>query len=298
MARSARPRTRAGSSSSTAELMAEYSPPIPVPVRKRNRAKGANPQEMAVSAVAVVYTPRVTRKSFLRPRASVRRPKKRAPRIAPSRYALAARPTWLSDRCRVEGSVNTVAMDPTRVTSSPSSAQVIPSATTTRRCHGDQGSRSSRPGMSVSVQVPRASWVSLTASSVQPLSLPPLERCARRCRRAETYAHTWTLARVRPRPRVGRLRPAPPDGCCRVEGHRSGRQNDRRLSHLGLVGPACRERSRAIRDERVSPRRWRGHQPAGQPDLLQAGRRGNEVPPRKRVRDLLRAERLDHGLQG
>src|SRR3981189_3017515 len=164
MARSARPRTRAGSSSSTAELMAEYSPPIPVPVRKRKKAKGANPQELAVSAVAVVYTPRVTRKSFLRPRASVRRPKNRAPRIAPSKYALADRPIWLSDKCSVEGSVSTVPTEPTRVTSSPSNIQVIPRATTTRTCHLDQGTLSSRPGILVTIQLPFARGVSSTVS--------------------------------------------------------------------------------------------------------------------------------------
>ena len=35
MIRSTRPRTRAGISSSIAELMAAYSPPIPAPVKKR-----------------------------------------------------------------------------------------------------------------------------------------------------------------------------------------------------------------------------------------------------------------------
>ena len=37
MIRSTRPRTRAGISSSIAELIAEYSPPIPAPVTKRQR---------------------------------------------------------------------------------------------------------------------------------------------------------------------------------------------------------------------------------------------------------------------
>ena len=45
MARSARPRTRAGMSSSTAELTALYSPPMPAPVmnaeeRERDEAPG------------------------------------------------------------------------------------------------------------------------------------------------------------------------------------------------------------------------------------------------------------------
>jgi hypothetical protein len=39
MTRSVQPRTRAGTSSWIVELMAVYSPPIPAPVRKRNRQK-------------------------------------------------------------------------------------------------------------------------------------------------------------------------------------------------------------------------------------------------------------------
>jgi hypothetical protein len=38
IARSAQPRTRAGISSSIAELIAEYSPPMPMPVKKRQMA--------------------------------------------------------------------------------------------------------------------------------------------------------------------------------------------------------------------------------------------------------------------
>src|SRR6266850_457369 len=193
MARSARPRTPAGSSSSTAELMAEYSPPIPVPVRKRNRAKGANPHEIAVSAVAVVYTPSVTRKSFLRPRESVRRPKKRAPRIAPSKYALADRPIWLSDRCSVEDSVSTVPTEPTRVTSSPSNIQVIPRATTTRTCHLDQGSLSSRPGILVTIQLPCARGVSSTVSPhpFWPSTRRGVQRHLTRTMRTRLPARPW-----------------------------------------------------------------------------------------------------------
>ena len=39
MIRSTRPRTRAGISSSIAELIAAYSPPIPAPVKKRAAKK-------------------------------------------------------------------------------------------------------------------------------------------------------------------------------------------------------------------------------------------------------------------
>jgi hypothetical protein len=48
MARFTRPRTRAGISSSMAELMAEYSPPIARPVMKRNSTKLQKPQDKAV----------------------------------------------------------------------------------------------------------------------------------------------------------------------------------------------------------------------------------------------------------
>jgi hypothetical protein len=52
ISRSVRPRYRAGISSWMAELMAVYSPPIPAPVRKRNREKLQKSQEQLVAAVA------------------------------------------------------------------------------------------------------------------------------------------------------------------------------------------------------------------------------------------------------
>ena len=52
MIRSTRPRTRAGISSSIAELIAEYSPPIPAPVKKRQRKKYQGAHANAVAAVA------------------------------------------------------------------------------------------------------------------------------------------------------------------------------------------------------------------------------------------------------
>lgn len=52
MIRSIRPRTRAGISSSIAELIAAYSPPMPKPVKKRQRKKNQALQENAVTAVA------------------------------------------------------------------------------------------------------------------------------------------------------------------------------------------------------------------------------------------------------
>ena len=53
MPRSTWPRTRPGMSSSTAELMAAYSPPIPAPVSARKKLKLPKLQENAVAAVAV-----------------------------------------------------------------------------------------------------------------------------------------------------------------------------------------------------------------------------------------------------
>ena len=72
IARSAQPRTRLGMSSSMAELIAEYSPPIAAPVRKRNTAKLAKFHENAVRKADTRYKPSVTENSFLRPRRSVR----------------------------------------------------------------------------------------------------------------------------------------------------------------------------------------------------------------------------------
>ena len=52
IARFTRPRTRAGISSSMAELIAAYSPPMPRPVTKRHSAKKAKSGEKAVASVA------------------------------------------------------------------------------------------------------------------------------------------------------------------------------------------------------------------------------------------------------
>ena len=54
MIRSTRPRTRAGISSSMAELIAEYSPPMPAPVKKRQRKKNQAVHEAAVASVAAM----------------------------------------------------------------------------------------------------------------------------------------------------------------------------------------------------------------------------------------------------
>jgi hypothetical protein len=72
IARSTQPRTRAGISSSIAELIAEYSPPIPIPARKRKAKRAAALHENAVATVAVRYSPSVIMNSRRRPQRSVR----------------------------------------------------------------------------------------------------------------------------------------------------------------------------------------------------------------------------------
>jgi hypothetical protein len=72
MTRSTRPRTRAGMSSSMAELMAAYSPPIPAPVKNRQTKKYMGFIENAVATVATRYTASVIKNSFLRPIRSAR----------------------------------------------------------------------------------------------------------------------------------------------------------------------------------------------------------------------------------
>ena len=52
MMRSTVPRTRAGISSSMAELIAAYSPPMPAPVKNRQTAKSRNVEVNAVATVA------------------------------------------------------------------------------------------------------------------------------------------------------------------------------------------------------------------------------------------------------
>jgi len=83
MIRSTRPRTRAGISSSIAELMAAYSPPMPEPVKKRAMKKYQGAKANAVATVAVRYTTRVSTNRLRRPKRSVRWPKKSAPTHAP-----------------------------------------------------------------------------------------------------------------------------------------------------------------------------------------------------------------------
>src|ERR1041385_1369905 len=85
----------------------------------------------------------------LRPRLSARRPKKRAPSTGRGWGGGPPQPISPPVRPSVSGRSSTGPSEPTTVTSRPSSSQLTPRAITTGQCHGDQGSRSRRPGMSV-----------------------------------------------------------------------------------------------------------------------------------------------------
>ena len=67
IARSTQPRRAAGISSSIVELIAEYSPPMPSPVKKRKNMKLAKSHDVAVSKVAHKYQTSVTKKRRFRP---------------------------------------------------------------------------------------------------------------------------------------------------------------------------------------------------------------------------------------
>jgi hypothetical protein len=82
--RSTAPRTRAGISSSTAEWIAEYSPPTPAPVMKRHARNQMKLIENAVRMLPARKIASVSMNSFLRPILSARRPKYSAPRHAPT----------------------------------------------------------------------------------------------------------------------------------------------------------------------------------------------------------------------
>ena len=148
MMMSIRPRCRLGISSSMAELIAAYSPPMPNPVRNRNRKNHQGANDSAVSAVEARYTPRVIMKSFLRPKRSVSQPKNRAPMQAPATYVAAPNPViWLWVMWMpLPGMLIWPEIWPTIVTSRPSRIQTVPSPMMIIQCHRDHGSRSSRAG--------------------------------------------------------------------------------------------------------------------------------------------------------
>ena len=76
--------------SSIAELMAVYSPPIPVPAMKRvayrnTTQPGPAPAVAAVSPLPIKYTASVTENSLRRPSLSESLPKNSAPTTSPTR---------------------------------------------------------------------------------------------------------------------------------------------------------------------------------------------------------------------
>src|SRR3954449_12579170 len=152
MMRSTAPRTRAGISSSTAEWIAEYSPPTPAPVMTRQTRNQAKFMLKAVRMLPARKTPSVIMNSRLRPRRSARRPKNNAPAHAPAMYAEPAAPTWVAVSSRPEpSSLSRPPIAPTIVTARPSRIQTVPSPMITIQCHLDHGNRSIRAGMSVSM---------------------------------------------------------------------------------------------------------------------------------------------------
>ena len=156
MRMSIRPRWFAGISSSIAELIALYSPPIPIPVTKRQAKKNRGVQANAVAIVAARYTPSVIMNSFLRPNRSVNWPNSSAPKQAPATYIDAAQPATSAEEMLMPLPFAEIApaIDPTIVTSSPSRIHTVPSPIRILQCQRDQGRRSSRAGILVSI-VPR-----------------------------------------------------------------------------------------------------------------------------------------------
>src|SRR4051794_25385326 len=154
--RSTHPRTRAGISSSTAEWIAEYSPPTPAPVITRQAMNQAKLIENAVSTLPARKMQSVSMNSRLRPIRSAKRPKYRAPRQAPRMYAEPAAPTCDAVSSRpAPFSVSRPPIAPTIVTASPSRIQTVPRPVMIIQCQRDQGSRSRRAGI----------WVSIVRSS-------------------------------------------------------------------------------------------------------------------------------------
>src|SRR5215212_2621614 len=152
MIRSTALRTRAGISSSTAEWIAEYSPPTPAPVMRRHARNHTKFMENAVSTLPLMKISSVSMNSFLRPILSARRPKYSAPRQAPRMYAEPAEPTSAAVSSSPEpSSVRRPPIAPTIVTARPSRIQTVPRPMITIQCQRDQGRRSSRAGMLVSI---------------------------------------------------------------------------------------------------------------------------------------------------
>src|SRR5579875_391466 len=131
-----------------AELIAAYSPPIPKPVRARNKKNHHALNDRAVRAVEARYVPRVIMNSFLRPNRSVSQPKNSAPAHAPITDTAAPRPETCDGLMGTPLPGLPICPDrfPTSVTSRPSRIHTVPSPTTIIQCQRDHGSRSSLAG--------------------------------------------------------------------------------------------------------------------------------------------------------
>ncbi len=177
MMMSMRPRCWAGISSSMAELIAEYSPPMPMPVTKRQAKKNSGVHANAVAMVAPRYTPSVIMNSFLRPKMSVSRPNSSAPKQAPATYIDAAQPATSAEEMLMPLPLAEIApaIEPTIVTSSPSRIHTVPNPTRIFQCQRDHGSRSRRAEMFVSIVPSRSLRATVAICSPPPpvFSNPP-----------------------------------------------------------------------------------------------------------------------------
>src|SRR5947208_2262401 len=109
-----------------AELIAEYSPPIPAPVRTRQATNHQNENENAVSTEQARKMTSVIMNSFLRPSRSANQPKYRAPTHAPGMYADPANATGEADSDRpLPCSVRRGAIAPMIVTCRPSRIHTV-----------------------------------------------------------------------------------------------------------------------------------------------------------------------------
>ena len=136
------PRRRAGISSSIAELIAAYSPPMPAPVSARERGERQQSSTRApwASVPNSVDRERDEEEAFAPERVG-ESPEDEARRRRPRRGTRVAVPPICVAETQRAGLCRDGADAPTRVASRPSSTHVMPSAKTTRRCHRDHGRR-------------------------------------------------------------------------------------------------------------------------------------------------------------
>ena len=150
IARSTQPRARAGISSSIAELIAAYSPPIPKPVKKRKSQKRYALQEKAGGDGRDEVQAERGEEQLLAAEAIGQVAEEQRPdggagdveRAADGDLVLADAERFLLGR--------RLAIAPTIVTSSPSRIQTVPRPSDDEPVPAVQGSRSMRAGMRVS----------------------------------------------------------------------------------------------------------------------------------------------------